>query len=46
MFDDKTFEASVYLVSYCDILGYDNVSLVDGYQPVGGTFVSILHHPL
>jgi len=38
MFGDKTFEAFIYLDSYCNILGYDSVSLVDGYQSVGGTF--------
>lgn len=46
MCGDKTFEVFIYLDSYCDILGYDSVSLVDVYQPVGGTFFSILHHPL
>jgi hypothetical protein len=38
MFGDETFEAFIYLDSYCDILGYDSFSLVDVYQPVGGTF--------
>jgi hypothetical protein len=29
MFVDKTFEDFIYLDSYCDMLGYDSVSLVD-----------------
>jgi len=38
MFGDKTFEDFIYLDSYCDILSYGSVSLVDGYHSVGGTF--------
>jgi len=38
MFGDKTFEAFIYLDLYCNIFGYDSVSLVEGYQPVRGTF--------
>jgi hypothetical protein len=38
MFGNKTLEALIYVDSYCNILVYDSISLVDGYQPVGGTF--------
>lgn len=38
MFGDKTFEALIYLDSYCNTVGFDSISLVDCYQPVGVTF--------